>query len=260
MKKGFSKIIPGRSGLPKINHLILFSLRALFTSRARLVAYTLPLAIPLSIIVGGSSPTDAVAAYGLVLLLFLQLIVMYCGLHIARGNGLPPYAQAYYLGSAGLLRFIVMIILLSPLLVFLGIGVYVLAFALSNAGGGFAWWEQLAISLLGASIAAVPILAMGRLVVAPYIVAYTRDVGPMNAITHSFMATKGKGISIASRVLGLGLLYSLLAGATIYGANILAILTVSAWPLVGGQLITNAILLPFFFVATAKLVAYLYEQ
>jgi hypothetical protein len=125
---------------------------------------------------------------------------------VQRMNGKKSsIRQAYYAGSAMLVRLLLVSLLIVVMLIPLLIGVLILAIGVLDPNAPLTVGEQLLLVLL-AVIIATPSIALTTRGLWAIFVIYETELGPIQAVSESRRLTKGKLIVSLGRLVALGLL------------------------------------------------------
>jgi len=167
----------------------------------------IPVAVLSNFVVTPGSDTT-LSAYVALAQLILNLAVIYTVIQLIKGKQ-PTIREAYYRGSAALVRLLLVSVMLILMLVFAVFGLFIIVTGAITSGGGFTGGELALLTVLGSLLAIPSVILITRSFWAIYIVIES-DSWPVQAIRQSRAITKGRVVVILSRVAALVLFLILL--------------------------------------------------
>jgi len=204
---------------------------------------TVPVAILSNIGVSSTSDTTS-AAY----LAFAQLAMnaaLIWAVIERRHNRPVSVRQAYYTGSAALVRLVLVAVMLVGMSLLMVLGVVILGFGLAApvAGESLPAGEQVLLALLAILVSIPSIVLLVRAMWAIYIVVET-PLGPLEAIRKSRMLTRGKVVVTLSRLVALAVFLLLMVVVPVVVLLVLANLTHSVVFTILLQIFISLLVLP----------------
>lgn len=163
----------------------------------------IPVAILSNTIVDPASDTT-LAAYMAVAQLIMNAAVVYAVVTLNSGKS-ARIRDAYYEGSAGFVRLILLSLALLIMLLPLIVGVAILVTGVIAPGTGLNPVEVLLLVLLAVVIAIPSVVLIVRSIWAIYVIFETKQ-GPLEAIGASRQLTRGRRLPLLGRLIGVGLL------------------------------------------------------
>lgn len=197
--------------LPKPWTLLKQALRDYRHHKKLLVSIVLVVTLPVALLstYAASASDSTLSSWLAIAQIAMDVALIYGIIELVHRRGVSV-RQAYYRGSAMLVRFVLVLILVVLMAFFLFAGLAILAFGVVAPGTALTLGEQVLLIILAIAIAIPSVVLLTRGIWALYIV-FEYDNGPLQAVSASRRITKGKVIVTLGRLLALiGFLLALL--------------------------------------------------
>jgi hypothetical protein len=195
-----------KSALPKPWSLLkqaLVDYRGHWRTAAGIVAVV---GVPVAILsnLTGSSGDATISAYLAFAQLCLNVALVYAVIEWLNGRT-TGIRQAYYSGSAMLVRLILVSVMLIGMALLLILGLLILGYGVFSTGGSVTAFEEVLLVILAIAVSVPSVILVTRALWALYVIFETPQ-GPIEAIKASRKLTQGKVRASLGRLVALGLL------------------------------------------------------
>ena len=156
-----------------------------------------------------SAGDTTLSAYVSLAALVMNLALIWAIIRLESGDKKVSLRQAYYEGTASLVRFLLVSFLLVAELVPLAIGLLLYNVGVAGAAPGTTGFEEIIISLLALALAVPSLFWFNRSLLALVLLPGS-ELRPMTAVKQSWRSVRGRSWQVLRKLLGLVLVAGLL--------------------------------------------------